>query len=61
MKTVYDGGNFFIVLDENGNYYFEDNNSVCLLKHGIKHPKNIIWNEYKGWIYKNGKNLPWAE
>lgn len=48
MKTVYDGGNFFIVLDENGNYYFEDNNSVCLLKHGIKYPKNIIWNEYKG-------------
>lgn len=56
MATV-----FFIITDEKGNYFFEDDSSICCLKHNIKNPSNIIWDEHRGWIYKNGKNLPWAD
>lgn len=56
MATV-----FFIITDEKGNYFFEDDSSICRLKHNIKNPSNIIWDEHRGWIYKNGKNLPWAD
>lgn len=61
MKTIYYGNSFFIITDEKGNYFFEDDSSICHLKHNIKNPSNIIWDEHRGWIYKNGKNLPWAD
>lgn len=59
-KTVYYGGNFFIVKDGN-NFYFEDDASVCLLKNKINNPEDIVWDECRGWIFKNGKDLPWEE
>lgn len=59
-KTVYYGGSFFIVKDRN-KFYFEDDSTVCLLKNKINNPEDIVWDEHRGWIFKNGDELPWVE
>ena len=60
MKKIYTGNGYYITQDENGVYYFEDNNDVCELSHEIKNPGYIKYDENRGWIYKNGRELPWA-
>lgn len=59
-KILYDGRTFFIVKDGK-KFYFADDSSVCLLKNNIDNPGDIIWDEHRGWIFKNGEELPWAE
>lgn len=60
MKKIYTGNGYCITQDENGVYYFEDNNEACELAHEIKNPGYIKYDENRGWIYKNGRELPWA-
>ena len=33
---------------------------VCELSREIKNPGYIKYDENRGWIYKNGRELPWA-
>lgn len=60
MKTIYEGNGYWITLDEDETYYFEDDNETCPLKHKLNDPSYIKFDENKGWCYKNGKELPWA-
>ena len=59
-EVIYDGDGYFITRDSDGRIYFEDNNEVCELSHEIKNPGYIKYDEYRGWIYKNGRELPWT-
>lgn len=60
MKTIYEGNGYWIVLDEDGTYYFEDDSETCPLKHKLNDPSYIKFDENKGWCYRNGRELPWA-
>lgn len=58
--VIYDGNGYSITRDSDGRIYFEDNNDICELSHEIKNPGYIKYDENRGWIYKNGRELPWA-
>ena len=60
MKIIYNG-NGYCISQEDGKFFFSDDNVVCELAHEIKHPEYIHFDENKGWCYKNGKQLPWAD
>lgn len=63
-STVYsdwnNGSGYYIECDANGIYYFCDAASRAPLQHALKNPDYVKWDENKGWIYKNGRELPWA-
>lgn len=59
-EVIYDGDGYFITRDSDGRIYLEDNNEVCELSREIKNPGYIKYDENRGWIYKNGRELPWA-
>lgn len=59
-KMVYDGGEYWIEMESNGTAWFCDENACCELTKIPRDPSYIKYDEHRGWIYKNGRDLPWA-
>ena len=59
--VIYSGSGYCITRDEDGHIWFEDNNNRDELARAPKNPEYIKWDESRGWIYKNGRDLPWKE
>lgn len=59
-NVIYRGNGYTIVQMSDGKFYFEDTTDSYELIHEIKNPAYIKWDESRGWVYKNGRDLPWA-
>lgn len=55
---VYDGDGFWISRDPLRRIWFEDENTICQLSTMPENPEDIVWNEHRGWIYRDGSALP---
>ena len=61
MEMIYQGGGYWIERDEDGRIYFSDEQTFqAELAHHLNDYSYIKYDENKGWIYKNGRELPWA-
>lgn len=63
-EALYSCEDFAITRDEDGRIWFSDPDSRIgdvELRKPIKNPDYIKWDDVRGWIYKNGKDLPWKE
>ena len=59
MTTIYHGNGYDIETINETDYFSDNNTYRAKMKHKIKSPNYIKWDEQRGWIYKNGKELPW--
>lgn len=59
--VLYQGDGYTIFRKKDGSIWFEDNNDQVELRSELKHPDYIKWDDSRGWIYKNGRDLPWKE
>ena len=61
MEMIYQGSGYWIERDEDGWIYFSDEQTCqAELAHPLNDYSYIKYDENKGWIYKNGRELPWA-
>lgn len=58
---VYDGDGFWISRDPLKRIWFEDENTICQLSSMPEDPDDIVWNEHRGWIFRDGSELPYKD
>ena len=59
MSYHYEGDGYWITRDEEGRVWFEDNMARAELARVPNAPDYIKYDEFRGWIFKNGRELPW--
>lgn len=60
-ELIYNGEGYWIEQDKDGRIYFNDNMTKAELSHPLNDYSYIKYDENKGWIYKNGRELPWVD
>lgn len=59
--TIYEGDGFWISRDPLERIWFEDENAICQLISMPEDPDDIVWNEHRGWIFRDGSELPYKD
>ena len=59
-EMVYDGEGYWSEIDSNRTAWLCDENDCCELTKMPRDPSYIKYDEHRGRIYKNGRDLPWA-